>query len=482
MQRLGELFARLAQRWLPDPLVLACLLTILVLATAVVFPQTDALRETSVVDRSGQVVSGWLTSLWNPKFLVFALQMCMVLLTGFGLAKAPAALRGLRAMAGWARNGRSAVFLVGLTSCVGCWINWGFGLVLAGLLAREVRRNLASRRLPCNYALIVAAAYAGMMVWHGGFSGSAPLKFASEGVIAEAMGQSEAIEIAPMSIASTLLSPMNIVLSLVLFIAVPTALWAMSAIGAAGGSRISGEVPADDLENSAPPSDAASPSAAEPVSMADRLNRSRALSLTICACVVAALVMEIRSRGSASINLNFVNSTFLAMGLLLHRNILSYAAALAEGGRAIVGIVVQFPLYSGIQGVMFSAGLAASVSRMFVDASQQAAEWLHVSVESTFPVATFLSAGVVNFFVPSGGGQWIVQGPIMCGAAAALALPVEQTVMAISYGDQWTNMVQPFWAIPLMGMTQVNAREFMGYSALLMLLAGPLFVAALLLF
>jgi short-chain fatty acids transporter len=162
--------------------------------------------------------------------------------------------------------------------------------------------------------------------------------------------------------------------------------------------------------------------------------------------------------------------------------LLSYVRAVTDGGRAIVGIVIQFPLYSGIQGVMFGSGLAVAISQWFVDASQWSAELLSVTVGETFPIATFFSAAVVNLSVPSGGGQWIVQGSIMCGAAQSLSTPIDQTVMAIAYGDQLTNMVQPFWAIPLMGMTKVNAREFMGYCALLMLLAIPVFCAALLLF
>jgi short-chain fatty acids transporter len=147
-----------------------------------------------------------------------------------------------------------------------------------------------------------------------------------------------------------------------------------------------------------------------------------------------------------------------------------------------VGIVIQFPLYSGIQALMVGAGLAVWLSGAFVGGSDAIAGALGISAGTTFPIATLASAGVVNFFVPSGGGQWIVQGPIMCQAADALGLPLAQTVMAVAYGDQLTNMVQPFWAIPLMGLTRVDARAFMGYCALLMLLATPLFVLALLLY
>lgn len=169
------------------------------------------------------------------------------------------------------------------------------------------------------------------------------------------------------------------------------------------------------------------------------------------------------------------------MGLLLHRNLSEYAAALAEGGRAVTGIILQFPLYSGIQGIMFGAGLAAALSGWFAEASAAVANTLDLAPSTTFPVAAFLSAGLVNLLVPSGGGQWIVQGPIMCSAAVALDAPIEQTVMAVSYGDQWTNMTQPFWALPLAGLTGVDVRRFLGYCVLLMIVATPIFIVALLL-
>lgn len=141
----------------------------------------------------------------------------------------------------------------------------------------------------------------------------------------------------------------------------------------------------------------------------------------------------------------------------------------------------QFPVYAGIRGLMAGAGLAAALSQGLVDAADWTASALNVFADYTFTIATLLSAGLVNLFVPSGGGQWIVQGPIMCSAATSLSVPVETTVLAVSHGDQW-NMIQPFWAIPLMGLTGANVRQFMGYCALLLLLAAPVFMVALLLF
>jgi len=484
MQRLGAFFAKLSTRYLPDPMALACGLTVVVVLIAIAFPQSAVLSERGVVSRAAAIADIWLDAVWNRGFLVFALQMCVVLLTGFALARAPMATRLLNMLSDLPRSARSAVTLVALVSCIGCWINWGFGLVLAGLLAARVTDSLKRRKVICSQALIVAAAYAGMMIWHGGLSGSAPLKVASEGVEITASGSiSSVTTIAPIAIDRTIFSTGNLLLTLVLMA------WVVLFFrGVAGGD---GD---DDPTEDAAPKNASSSTRQDDdhdagrrscidsqPTPADRFNRSRVLAYLIVALLAVGLSRSIHATGWRAVGLNFVNSAFLALGLLLHGNLASYIAAIADGGRAIAGIVIQFPLYSGIQGVMFGAGLAAAVSQWFIDVSIDAAATLHVATGNTFPVATFASAAVVNFFVPSGGGQWIVQGPIMCGAASTLKLPVEHTVMAVAYGDQLTNMIQPFWAIPLIGLTRVHPAKFMGYCALLMLTSIPIFVAALLL-
>lgn len=483
LERLGMVFAQIAGRYLPDPLVLACLLTLVVAVVAYLFPQSRDIQDLSWTNRAGALSRMWLGAVWNPRFLTFALQMCLVLLTGFGLARAPLALRALRSLAALPRSNRGAVMLIAAVSCAGCWINWGFGLILAGVLAGELRRSLALRGVRCQYALIVAAAYCGMMIWHGGFSGSATLKVASEGVTLEVAdaGEMHAETVPPIAISRTILHPTNLVLTVVLIISVPLILARM-------GKR---HVEVDDHEADSAVSHAAAHvrTPRDARTPADWLNESRALSIAIALLLIAGVYAAAvhGEHGNASpftavlrtLNLDTVNSLFLAAGLLLHPNLRSYIAAVTEGGHAIVGIVMQFPLYAGIQGLMFGAGLAVAVSEGFVGLSRVLSQSAGLPVGGTFPVATFASASIVNFFVPSGGGQWIVQGPIMCSAGHALGLPIEQTVMAIAYGDQLTNMVQPFWAIPLMGMTRVDARQFMGYCALLMLLAAPVFAVAL---
>ena len=129
--------------------------------------------------------------------------------------------------------------------------------------------------------------------------------------------------------------------------------------------------------------------------------------------------------------------------------------------------------YSGVPifGVMKYSGLITVV-----------AGWVaSISSARTLPLATFLSAGAVNLFVPSGGGQWGVQGPVVVEAAQSLDADLGRAQMGLAYGDEWTNMLQPFWALPLLALTGLRARDIMGYCAALMLLVTPIFVAALLL-
>jgi len=130
------------------------------------------------------------------------------------------------------------------------------------------------------------------------------------------------------------------------------------------------------------------------------------------------------------------------------------------GGAA--GIIIQFPFYAGIMGMMTDSGLAATLSRGFVA----------ISNEVTFPLFTFLAAGIVNIFVPSGGGQWAVQAEIMLGAGEELGVSAARTAMSVAWGDAWTNMIQPFWALPALAIAGLSAKDIMGYCLMVLLFSG----------
>ena len=168
-----------------------------------------------------------------------------------------------------------------------------------------------------------------------------------------------------------------------------------------------------------------------------------------------------------TLGLNIVNMIFLFLGILLHGDLRRYVDAISDAAGGAAGVLLQFPFYAGIMGMMVAANdqgvsLAGVISEFFVS----------VSNNVTFPMLSFLAAGVVNFFVPSGGGQWAVQGPIMMPAGAAMGIENGRTAMAIAWGDQWTNMIQPFWALPALGIAKLSARDIMGYLVIVTLFVG----------
>ena len=178
-----------------------------------------------------------------------------------------------------------------------------------------------------------------------------------------------------------------------------------------------------------------------------------------------------------SVNLNFISPNFinfslLGLGILFHGNFYRFLKAIDQAISGASGILIQFPLYFGIMGIMKHSGMINYLSDFFVS----------ISTETTFPIFTFISAGIVNVFVPSGGGQWAIQGPIIIEASQQLGLNISKNIMALAYGDQLTNMLQPFWALPLLGITGLKAKEILPYTLIIMLAGGIIFVSGLLIF
>jgi len=169
---------------------------------------------------------------------------------------------------------------------------------------------------------------------------------------------------------------------------------------------------------------------------------------------------------------NNINLLLLALAIILHKSFYNFLKAIDKAISGASGILIQFPLYFGIMGIMKSSGLVTDISAFFVE----------ISNETTYPIFTFISAGLVNIFVPSGGGQWALQGPIIVQAAYDLGISLPKSIMALAYGDQLTNMLQPFWALPLLGITGLKAKEILPYTLFLMLIGTVIYLLGLLLF
>ena len=452
LQRLGNRLSGLAQRYVPQPFVLALVLTTASLVLGLFHTGFDTER----VLRAWWDGDGSGRGFWS--LLGFGMQMCLILVTGHALATSPPAARALHGLAGWCRSPAPAVVLVAVGAMLLAWLNWGLGLIGGALLAREAAQHLQRRGVCVHYPLLAAAGYTGLLVWHGGLSGSAPLKVTLQADQVEVLGPALAAQVGPLPLAQTVATASNLLVNLGLLVVVPWVLVRMLPPDGQGAPP----PPRGDPEPSLPLSAPSAP--------ADRLAESRVLVLVVSVPGLAVWLLVLARRGVGHLDPNMLNFAFLWLGLLLHGSARRYAAAVADATRGCAGIILQFPFYAGIMSVLAGTGML-----------ELAANQLAAAGPERLPIAGFYLAGLVNLFVPSGGGQWAIQGPVLLQAATDLGVPPEKMVMALAYGDQWTNMLQPFWALPLLAITGVRARDIMAYTFVVLVVSQAVFLAGLLL-
>ena len=448
LETLLNRYTRGFQRFMPTPLSIAMMLTLVAGALA--------MRGSSPVD----VLGAWVNGMWNPGLIRFGFQAMFMLVLGHVLALAPPVRRGLDWAVLWVVNQpRRAAAKVALLAMGLGWLNWGLGLVGGAILVRGVMDRFRQEGRPeaVNFGVIGAAGYASMLVWHGGLSGSAPLKVAETGHLRELVGDASWATQLPdaISLRETVFSSWSLVLTLgVTLAALAVFAWLGDAVPADKEAAIpSNSAPRPISNNSAD-------------SPAERLDHGRGLSLLAGILSLVGAWWWAQQSGAIGdlrfITPDWINLVLLGLALTTHRSMGAFLTALNEAISGASGILVQFPIYFGIMGMVTGTGLGTWIADGLVDATSKA--WL--------PAALFTSSGVLNVFVPSGGGQWAVQGPLVLETCTSLGLDLPRGIMAMAYGDQLTNMLQPFWALPLLGITGMKARDILPYTLLLMLVAG----------
>ena len=430
---------RVVNRWLPDPFLFAVILTIVVFIAAMF---ATGLGPIDMIGAWGATSGFW-------SLLSFSMQMALVLVLGSAMASARPCKKALRALAGLAHNNMQAIVVTTFVSVICCWLNWGFGLIAGALLAKEV-----AKRVPTvDYPLLIASAYSGFVIWHAGLSGSIPLALNGGYVVGDVTYTASTLE--------TIFHPMNLIMCGVILIAMPFVNYAMHPTQDKA-ITINPALLVDEEEKKY-----------EVETPADKMEHSKILWVIVLLFgfiyIISYFVGVVKAGKSVAgaLGLNIVNMIFMFLGILLHGNLRRYVDAIAEAAAGAAGILLQFPFYAGIIGMMTvkgadGASLAMIISNFFVS----------ISTNVTFPLWTFLSAGIVNFFVPSGGGQWGVQGPIVMPAGAELLVEPGRSAMAIAWGDQWTNMIQPFWALPALGVAKLSAKDIMGYLVIVLVFTG----------
>jgi short-chain fatty acids transporter len=444
LRGLTRIFVRYAERYIPDPYLYALILTFVTAAAASLWTPADA----------NKIISSWYDGIWA--ILAFAMQMALILSTGVALAEAGPVKRGLQRLASIPSRQSSAAVTMFLVSGIASWLNWGFGLVAGALLARE----MAKRVRDVDFGFLVAIAYMGNMVWASGLSSSIALATATPG---SALNIVEKVTGKVAGLNETIFTAYNLVPTILVFILLPVMLVAI-APAPSEMKRIDPEILA---RQDGPPEG----QTAREKNFASAIENSPVFTLGLLAMGIAYEANVVATRGF-TLDINGMIFIALMLGLLFHWRPIRYVRAFNRAARTVGPILLQFPLYGGIMGMMTGTGLAAVIAEAFVA----------FSTHDTLPFWSFISSNIISLFVPSGGGHWAVQGPFMVPAAVSLNVDPALTAMATAMGEQTANMIQPFWALPVLAIAGLGIRDIMGYCVMALLVGLLLYGGAMLVF
>ncbi len=435
MKRLASFFTYLMRHYLPDAYLFAILLTFLSAVLALIFTSVGFTK----------VVTTWGDGIYG--IIAFAFQMILILVTGHCLALTPAVNRILVWVAGIGNTPVKGGMIVAFVAGICSFINWGFGLVVGGLLALQV----AKRNRKADFPYLIAAAYSGFVVWHMGLSGSIPLVIATA---KHAQNFIEKMTGAVVPVSQSIFLPFNLIPAILLIVTLPILMALIhpkeeevQVIAEEKLTDLCGDCPNVEMPQNP--------------TLADRIDHSYVINMIFGLMGLIYLYYHFSTKGF-DLNLNIVIFIFFIAGVILHGKPVNYIKAMNTAIKGAGGIALQFPLYGGIQGIMIGTGLAKVIAGWFVALS---------SVE-TFYMFQFWAAGIINMFIPSGGGQWAAQGPITMEAAKMMGIDPIRSAMMVAWGDQWTNMIQPFWALPLLGLAGLSARDIMGYTTVTLIYSG----------
>jgi short-chain fatty acids transporter len=402
--------ARWSARWVPNAFVIACLLTLVTFGLVL------------LVAHKGPVaaVGYWTRGFWE--LLEFTMQMALIVLTGYAVAVSPVAARLLEFIAGLATSNRGAVALMGLVSMTASWLHWGLGLIAGPIFLQFLIR----KHPRVDYRLAVAAGYLGSTcTWHAGLSGSAPLLMATPKNFMEA-------QVGLIPVSTTTFSTFNLALTVVVVAVITLTLlrlYPQADTVRTTADMLDGPMatavadgPADPHAHHAQPTSG--------FSFACALENSYGLNLVMGVLGLSAL-WSLYAEGGYRVSLNIFNFAFLFLALLLHPSPTSFGGAAARGVSYLHGIIIQFPFYAGMYGLIRYSGLAETIGRWFVS----------IANVHTFPVIIYWYSGILSYFIPSGGSKWAVEAPYVLSAAQALGVPSAQAILAYAWGDMSTHFL-----------------------------------------
>jgi short-chain fatty acids transporter len=435
LARAGAFITGVCERYFPDAFVFALAAVVVVFVAGLL-----------VGERPIRLVTEFGGGFWG--LVPFTMQMALVIIGGFVVAGSPPLARLIRWLALWPRTPRGAVAFVAFFAMAASLLSWGLSLVFTGLLVREITRRLSG----IDYRSICAAAYLGLgSVWALGLSSSAALLQATRSTIPEKLLPITGV----IPLSQTIFLWQSLLMAGILIaVSVGVACFSCPAPSRARTAQAMGvSFETRPIENR------------PPVTPAERLENSPVLSIAVFLLMAAYLVVQARDRGGvAALDLNNFNLAFLALGLLLHLRPASFLAAVGRAVPATAGVLIQFPFYAGVFGIIANTTIKEHLAALFVK----------VSTPGTFPLVVTLYSAVLGLFVPSGGGKWIIEAPYVMAAANAWHVHLGWTVQIYNAAEALPNLINPFWMLPLMGILNVRARDLAGFSVLQLLFHVPI--------
>jgi len=443
LARIGMRTADFCERWFPDAFVFALAAIVLVFIGGL-----------SIGVAPAKLATEFGNGFWS--LVNFTMQMAIVIVGGFVVASSPPVARLTRRLASIPKTPRGAVAFVAAFAMLSSLISWGLSLIFTGLLVREIVRRLHENNIRVDYRAIGAAAYLGLgSVWALGLSSSAALLQATKSSIPASLLPITGV----IPLTQTIFLWQSMAMAAILIvISVVVAYFSAPDDASARTANEMGVTFVEDAET------ATGEGACPPTGPGERLEHSPILMLLVAALMVWFLVMNFRDKGGfAALDLNNFNFAFIAAGLLLHWRPRSFLRAVAKSVPATAGVLIQFPFYGGIFGMISKTGIAERLAHVFVT----------ITTKSTFPIVVALYSAILGVFVPSGGGKWVVEAPYVMAAAKAWGEHLGWTVQIYNAAEALPNLINPFWMLPLMGILNVRARDLAGYSVLQLMFHAP---------
>jgi short-chain fatty acids transporter len=436
-----------SEKWVPDAFIFALIGTLLVIVAALTLTPSSA----------GQVVDAWGRGFWE--LIPFTLQMSLIIITGHVLATSQAMMRVIQSVARWPTTPKAAVALVAFFAMASSWFNWGFSLIFSAVLAREIARRVEG----VDYRALAAASFLGIgSVWAQGLSGSAALQMATPGAlqpqIREIVAAGGVVPGGLINFTDTIFLWQSL-LSVVVEIAIVTAVMWLATPPAGRGRTARDLGIALGEREMAPPAAVANPAPGQ------WLEHSPLLTWFVVALGGTFLVRYFMQAPEPlnALNLNILNLAFLLVGFLLHKTPARLMHAVAAATPAVWGVILQFPFYAGIAGVITATHLNERLADAFVS----------ISTPTTFPMVVAVYSAILGVFVPSGGSKWVIEAPYVMAAAHELKVHLGWVVASYDLGEALANLVQPFWMLPILGLFQLRARDVMGYTLVVFLVLVP---------